>query len=142
MKFGQLLESNNGNIFLQKSYRKQAGRLVPDLFLFFEKSLSEVKANDLELNFSIFQQSSTRHMIKANCIKLQTIDPEISSILVFQKRGWEQFPHHILCMIFQQRCFSCYILITDQILLPDCLYILRYRAICILHLFVNQAVTS
>ena len=128
--------------FLKNHTENETGRLVPDLFLFFEKSLCEVKANDLELNFSIFQQSSTRHMIKANCIKLQTIDPEISSILVFQKRGWEQFPHHILCMIFQQRCFSCYILITDQILLPDCLYILRYRAICILHLLVNQAVTS
>ena len=31
---------------------------------------------------------------------------------------------------FQQKCFSCYILLTDEILLPRCLYFLRYWAIC------------
>ena len=35
----------------------------------------------------------------------------------------------------------CYILLTDQISLSDCLYFSRYWAICILQLFVNQAVT-
>ena len=49
-------------------------------------------------------------------------------------------PYFVL--IFQQKCFSCYILVTDQISLPDCLYFLRCWAICVLHLFVNQAVTS
>ena len=47
-------------------------------------------------------------------------------------------PH--LCMFFQEKCFSCYILITDQISFSDCLYISRYWTICILQLFVNQAV--
>ena len=42
---------------------------------------------------------------------------------------------------FQQKC-SCYILLTDQISLPGCLYFLRYWAICVLQLFVNQVVTS
>ena len=49
----------------------------------------------------------------------------------------------------QQKCFSCYILLTDQISLPGCLYFLRYWAICVLYsigqygqLFVNQVVTS
>ena len=45
-------------------------------------------------------------------------------------------------MIFQEKCFSCYILLTDQISLSDCLYFSRYLAICVLKLFVNQAVTS
>ena len=44
-------------------------------------------------------------------------------------------------MIFQEKCFSCYILLTDQISLFDCLYFLRYWAICVIRLFVNQAVT-
>ena len=43
---------------------------------------------------------------------------------------------------FQQKCSLCYILLTDQILLSGCLYFLRYWAICVLQLFVNQAVTS
>ena len=32
-------------------------------------------------------------------------------------------------------------LMTDQISLPGCLYFLRYWAICVLQLFVNQVVT-
>ena len=38
MKFGQLKEYNKRNIFLQKLCRNEAGRLVPDPFLFFEKA--------------------------------------------------------------------------------------------------------
>ena len=32
--------------------------------------------------------------------------------------------HHILCMIFQGKSFSCYIPLTDQVSLSDWLYIL------------------
>ena len=43
---------------------------------------------------------------------------------------------------FSRKMFPCYVLLTDQISLSDCLYFLRYWAICVLQLFVNQAVTS
>ena len=43
---------------------------------------------------------------------------------------------------FSKKCSSCYILSTDQISLSACLNFLRYRAICVLQLFVNQVVTS
>ena len=49
-------------------------------------------------------------------------------------------PPHFL-YDFQEKCFSCYILLTDQISLFDCLYFSRYWAICALQLFVNQAAT-
>ena len=39
---------------------------------------------------------------------------------------------------FSTKLSSCYILLTDQISLPGCLYFLRYWAICVLQLFVNQ----
>ena len=42
---------------------------------------------------------------------------------------------------FSRKMFLCYILLTDQISLPDCFYFSRYWAMCILQLFVNQAVT-
>ena len=45
-------------------------------------------------------------------------------------------------MIFDGKCFSCYILLTDQISLPDCLYFLRHSAICMLKFFVSLIVTS
>ena len=46
------------------------------------------------------------------------------------------FPPHFV-MIFQEKCLSCYILLTDQNSLPDCLHFLRYWAICVLHEFVS-----
>ena len=64
-----------------------------------------------------------------------TNHPEICLILIFEKRIWDQFLHLILFMIFQEKCFSCYILLTDQILLSDYLYFSRYWAICVLQLF-------
>ena len=39
MKFGQLVEYNKRNIFLKNYAENDSGRLVPDLFLFFWKSL-------------------------------------------------------------------------------------------------------
>ena len=43
---------------------------------------------------------------------------------------------------FQEKWFSCCILLTDQISLSDCLFFLKYWAICVLRLFLKQAVTS
>ena len=45
-------------------------------------------------------------------------------------------------MILQQKCSIYCILFTDQISLSHWLYFLRYWAICVSQLFVNQAVTS
>ena len=39
MKFGQSIENNKKNIFLRKSYKNGAERLVPDLPLFFKNAL-------------------------------------------------------------------------------------------------------
>ena len=111
-------------------------------FCFFKKVLYQVKATDLQLDFTIFRQPSNQYTIQTNCLKLYAIDPEICSILIFRIRVWEQFLLHILCMIFQQKCSLCYILLTDQISLPGCLYFLRYWVICVLQLFVIQVVTS
>ena len=84
--------------------------------MFRQRSMSCYTCLVLYLHgFNHFRQSSTWQAIKAKYIKLQNIDPEICSILIFQKRAWEQFLYHILCMIFQEKCFSCYALLTDQI---------------------------
>ena len=132
-------------MFFFKNYAEnEAGRQVPDLSLFYKNAQYEVKESRLQLSFNMFQQPATWHKMKTNSVKPQTIDPEIEicSILIFQKMVWDQFLHQILCMTFQEKCFSCYNLLTDQISLSDCLYFLKYWAICVLRLFVNQAVTS
>ena len=43
---------------------------------------------------------------------------------------------------FSRKIFLLLNSINGQISLPDCLYFLRYWAICVLQLFVNQVVTS
>ena len=48
MKLGQLIEYNKRNIFTEN----EAGRLVPDLFLFFTKASYEVSARGLQLKLS------------------------------------------------------------------------------------------
>ena len=39
MKIGLLIEYNNRNISLKNQAENEAGRLVPDCFLFFKKAL-------------------------------------------------------------------------------------------------------
>ena len=141
MKFGQLIEDNKKIFFFKNHAASEAGGLVPDLFLIFKTVLQKLKAIALQLTFNIFRQRSTWNTIKKNCVKLQTMYPETCSILIFQKRIWEQFLHHILCMNFQEKCFSCYVLFTDQISSPDCIYFFKYWAVCILQLFASQFVT-
>ena len=106
MEFGQLKDHNKRNTFLQNYAKNDAERPVPDLFLFFEKALPEVKASGLRFCCKIFRQNSIWHAINTNCIELWTINPEICSSLVFQKRIGEQILHYILCMIFQRNCFK------------------------------------
>ena len=55
MKFGQLMEYENRNIFFKSHAENEAGRLVPDLFLFFKKAFYEVKSSGLQLSFNIFR---------------------------------------------------------------------------------------
>ena len=44
--------------------------------------------------------------------------------------------------VYDFLCFLYYILLTDQISLSDCCYFMRYWAVCVLQVFVNQNVTS
>ena len=50
--------------------------------------------------------------------------------------------YHILCIIFQEKYFSCYILLTGRISLSDCFYILTYWVKYVLQLTVSQVVMS
>ena len=64
MKFGLVIEYNNRKIFFKNHAENEAGRLVPNLFLFFKKALYEVKTSGLLLSFIIFRLSWTLHTIK------------------------------------------------------------------------------
>ena len=50
------IEYNKRNIFFFKNYTEnEAGRRVPDLFLFSKKVYYEIKTRRLQLSFNIFQ---------------------------------------------------------------------------------------
>ena len=53
MKFGQMMMMMI--LFFKSHAENEAGRLVPDLFLFFKKALYEVEGSGLQLNFNIFR---------------------------------------------------------------------------------------
>ena len=57
-----------------------AERLVPDLFLFLKNALYEVKASGLQRSSNLYRIALAHNK---NEIKLQTIRPEIFSILFF-----------------------------------------------------------
>ena len=48
MKFGQLIEHNERHLFFKNHTKSETGKLIPDLFLFFEKALYEVKTSCLQ----------------------------------------------------------------------------------------------
>ena len=50
------------------------------------------------------------------------------------------YPCPIFRIILEEKYSSCYILLIDQISLSHYLYFMRYRAICVLQLFVNLVV--
>ena len=124
--------------FFKNHAENNEGDWFQTSFLFFKKALYEVKASGLQFSFNIFQQVSTLHTLITNYIKVLDFDLEICSILIFQKRVWGEFLHHILLMIVKEKYFSCYILLTDQISLSDCLYFLRYWAIYYCNCFLTR----
>ena len=81
MKFSQFTEQNMRNIFVFKNHVENE-RLVPDLFLSF-LALYEVKTSSHHLSFNIFWLSSSWAYNKNKKCKIQTVDPEICSILFF-----------------------------------------------------------
>ena len=54
MKLDQLKFNTVRNNSLKNHLENEAGRLLPDLFLFFRKTLYKIKANDQDLNFNEF----------------------------------------------------------------------------------------
>ena len=147
MKFDQLIEYNKINIFLQKLSRKWGKKTSSrPLFILLKKlnmRWKQVVCSLVSTYFDSLNLSYNRNKLyKLLETKLWTIYPEICSILIFQKRVWDLFLYFILCMIFQEKCFSCYILLNDQISMSDSLYFSRYWTICVSQLFVNLVVTS
>ena len=66
----------------------------------------------------------------------------IQSFFFFLKKKGDLEPVSLshFCITFEEKYLSCYLLLTDQISFSCCLCFMRYWVICVLQLFVNQAV--
>ena len=145
MKFGQLIEYNMRNIFLEKSYTKCGGETSPRLF---SGKLKLSISLDHSLKFftiyfycilSLWLSKYIETKLHTTCFyKAYFKNKHILEI----KRGLELFslPHFL--HIFKEKYCSCHSLQIDQVSSSSCFYFVRYWAICVLQLFVNQVVTS
>ena len=84
IKFGLLIYREN-NLFFKIHVENEVGRLVPELLLFFKKALHKVKSSGQHLSVICFSRLLLRHTMRTNFITFQTVDLEISSILIFYK---------------------------------------------------------
>ena len=141
MEFGQVMEYNKRNIFLQKSCKKwdreTSSRCRVCFLIKLYRSLKQVVCNLVSIYFD-----SPQLTIKTNCINSKAIDLEICSILIFLEKGLGIVSLAHFVYNFSRKMFSCYTLLTDQISLSDCFFFFRYWSICVLKLFLNQVVTS
>ena len=89
--------------------------------------------------FIVCQAEDYQNILRLNCRPFSFTS---SKYLKKNKRGLELVSCLVFWLIFEEKSFSCYILLSDQVSLSSCLYFVRYWAICVLQYSVNQAVTS
>ena len=120
---GQLIECNVRNIFLQKSCRKQSSETSSRPLSVFSKSFirDKIKWSTPQFQY-IFGSPRIEHK------KFQTVDLEICSILIFQRKvlGLELGPTPHFLYDFSGKLF----LMSYSVFYS--LYLFRYCAICIL----------
>ena len=85
-----------------------------------------------QLVFILYQVEGYQNILKLSCRPLAFTS----------YRAFLMLPCLIFGMIFEEKYFSDYILLTDQISMSGYLHFMRYWTICELWLFVNQVVTS
>ena len=67
---------------------------------------------------------TSQKVMKFGQLTEYNVRPEICSILIFHKSVRDYLSPQHLVTIVQEELFSCYILLTDQISLPGCIYFL------------------
>ena len=128
MKFGQLIECNTRNIFLEKSYTNCGVETRPRPFS--EKlNWPYIWINGLKFFAVCFYCMQSWGLSKYTETKLQLSNIETKQLVFLP----HHFPHN-----FWKKIFLCLNFINCQISLSGCFYFAKYLAICVLQLFVNQ----
>ena len=116
--------------------------LVPDFFIKRQNWASLYKLSEMLQNlFLLYIQVE----FYQNLLKLMSwllVFSFYKTFLKWQKKSGTSLSASFYALILTKNVFLRYILLIDQISLPDFLYFLRYWAICILELFFVRSVTS
>ena len=122
MKFGQLTEYNflkNHTKMLRRNYSQTFFKIIK-----VEHIYRSTVWSFIQFIFIVCQYEGYQNILKLNCSPLT-----FTSYKAFSKnkRGCgTSLSASIFCMIFEEKYFSCYILLTDQMSLSGCLYFVRY----------------
>ena len=130
MKFGPIIGYNMRDIFLKKSYTKYDRKTIPRPF-----------SKKTKLRISVDQQPNVLYSLLLlyaklgysyqDALKLSCRSLASTSCKAFLiNKNW--FPYLMICMIFEEKYFFCYILLSYQISLSNCLYFVRCLAIYVL----------
>ena len=140
LKFGQLIKYNGRNVFPEKSWTKYGGETSPRPF--FVKSKLNISL-DHSLKFytvSFCRMTSSRTTkIHWNQGADHLLLLHIKLFKKFKKWSGPSLPASFLPLFLKKNI--SHVLLIDQISLFDCLYFLRYWAICKLTFFISQFVT-
>ena len=129
IQFGQLIECNLRNIFLEEKNVEE--ELFPDSFLKIQKSVY-LWINILSFIYFVFtvcQVEDSRNWLKLCCRALAFTSNK--AFLKNQKRSGTSLPVSFSTR-FLKKNSSCYIILSEQISRSGCLYFVKFWAICVL----------
>ena len=95
--------------------------------IFLEKLYNQ--SSFTQFAFIVCQVEGYRNILKLSCRALAFTSNK--AFLKKQKEVWNYSPCLIFIMVFEEKYFSPYIPLSDQISLSGCLYFVRYWAICV-----------
>ena len=136
---GQFIEYNLQNIFLENHAQNVMQKLFPDPFL-KNKNWAYLWINILKLHILFFLFVYQVEYILFYCLPLAFAS--YKAFLKNKKRSWTSLPASFSAWFLKQNIsLAVFYYLTN---FNVCLFLLRVRywAICILQLFVNQVVTS
>ena len=142
MKFGQLRPNNMSNILniLEKAYTKNGEKTIRRPFSKKSK-LDLFIINSLNFYADCFNCMPSCGRTKYIETKFQTTKLSCKSLKLTclfdiffrkQKQVLNQSSLLLLCFIVEEKCCTCYIMLTDQIQLSVFLYFVRYWEIYVL----------
>ena len=137
IEFRRLIKYNIRNFFVLKNLTQNV----------VEKLIPETLFENSKLSISLYQYSKVLFFLVSLYAKLSAIKIywnyckpiAFTSFNAFlrngnfkkQKKVWNYSHCLFFCIICEEKYYPCYILLPEQILLPCCLYLVRYWLLCI-----------